>query len=59
VDVTLKNKKDLTALNLCSEWKDIPAHLLKIINKKTTAAENNAEAENEVTLTSYSYLVDY
>jgi ankyrin repeat protein len=41
VDVKLKNNENQTALNLCSEWKDIPAHLLKIINKKTTA-ENKA-----------------
>jgi E3 ubiquitin-protein ligase mind-bomb len=48
VNVTLKNNKNQTALNLCSEWKGIPANLLKIINEKTTA-ENNAEAKNEAT----------
>jgi E3 ubiquitin-protein ligase mind-bomb len=48
VNVTLKNNKNQTALNLCSEWKGIPANLLKIINEKTTA-ENNAEDQNEAT----------
>jgi ankyrin repeat protein len=48
VKVTIKNNKNQTALNLCSMWKDIPAHLLKIINEKTTA-ENNAEDQNEAT----------
>jgi E3 ubiquitin-protein ligase mind-bomb len=48
VKVTIRNNKNQTALNLCSEWKGIPANLLKIINEKTTA-ENNAEAKNEAT----------
>jgi ankyrin repeat protein len=48
VKVTIRNNKNQTAFDLCSESKDIPAHLLKIINEKTTA-ENNAEAKNEAT----------
>jgi ankyrin repeat protein len=41
VNVNVNNNNNQTALNLCSKWKDIPAHLLKIINEKTTA-ENKA-----------------
>jgi ankyrin repeat protein len=48
VDFNIKNNNNQTALNLCSEWKDIPANLLKIINEKTTA-ENKAEDQNEAT----------
>jgi ankyrin repeat protein len=46
-DVTIKNHKKQTALNLCSESKDIPAHLFKIISDKTAAAADT-QAQKEV-----------
>jgi ankyrin repeat protein len=49
VEVSVKNDENQTALNLCSEWKGIPANLFNIIEDKTTADENKAEAENEAT----------
>jgi E3 ubiquitin-protein ligase mind-bomb len=46
-DVTIKNHKNQTAFDLCSESKDIPAHLFKIISDKTAAAADT-QAQKEV-----------
>jgi ankyrin repeat protein len=46
VKVTIRNNKNQTAFDLCSESKDIPAHLFKIISDKTAAAADT-QAQNE------------
>jgi ankyrin repeat protein len=47
VKVNLNNKDNRTAFDLCSDWKKIPANLLKIISDKTAAADT--QAQNEAT----------